>query len=95
MFSTPVTISNSTPPTSINSDTRSMTLATERAGGHVKSRGITDQSLASTTGIMISPRPTCRPWLRRYSQLGLLGQSNDGSLSHPTSAGMAIPNFGP
>jgi hypothetical protein len=65
MFSTPVTISNSTPPTIISSDTRSSTLAADRAGGHVNNRGMTDQSLASTTGIMIRPMPTCRPCVNR------------------------------
>ena len=95
MFSTPVTISKSTPPMIISSETRSSTLAADRAGGQVNSRGMTDHSLASTSGIMISPRPTCRPWFRRYSHFGLLGQSNEKTLSQPTSPGMACPNFGP
>jgi hypothetical protein len=49
MFSTPVTISNRTPPTIISSETRSSTFAADRAGGHVNRR------------IMIRPRPTCNP----------------------------------
>lgn len=95
MFSTPVTISNRTPPTSISSETRSSSWAIERDGGHAKSRGITDHSLASTTGISTSPSPTCSPWLSRYSQDGSVGQSNVGSFSHPTSPGMAWPKRGP
>ena len=75
MFSTPVTISNRMPPTSISSETRSSSWAIDRAGGQAKSLGITDHSLASTTGTMIRPSPTCRPWLRRYSHDGSVGQS--------------------
>ena len=94
MLSTPVTISNRMPPTSISSETRSRTWAIERDGGQTNSRGITDHSFASTTGIRINPNPTCRPWLRRYSQDGSVGQSKVGSFSHPTSPGMACPSCG-
>ena len=95
MFSTPVTISNRIPPTSITSDTRSSSWATDRTGGHANSRGITDHSLASTTGINTRPSPTCSPWLSRYSHDGLVGQSNVGNVSPPTWPGMAWPNRGP
>ena len=95
MLSTPVTISKRIPPTSISSVTRSRTWATDRAGGHPNSRGITDHNLASTTGITTSPNPTCRPWVNRYSHDGVVGQSKVGSLSHPTPEGMACPNRGP
>ena len=95
MFSTPVMISNRIPPTSISSETRSSNWAIDRAGGQVNSRGITDQSFASTIGIRIRPSPTCSPWLSRYSHDGSVGQSNVGSFSQPTSPGMACPNWGP
>ncbi len=45
-----------------------------RTGGHANSRGITDQSFASTTGITASPTLTCSPWLSAYSHDGPLGQ---------------------
>ena len=90
-----MTISNRIPPTTISSVTRSSAWASERDGGQANSRGITDQRFASTTGIIARPRPTCRPWFRRYSHDGLLGQSKLGSLSHPTSNGMACPYLGP
>ena len=78
-------ISNRIPPTSISRETRSSTCAIDRDGGQANSRGITDQSLASTIGIRTSPSPTCRPWLSRYSHDGSVGQSNVGNLSQPTS----------
>ncbi len=80
----PVAISNSTPPTNITSAIRSIALATDRTGGHANNRGITDHSLAATTGTSASPNPTCRPWVSRYSHDGWLGQSKLGSSSHPT-----------
>src|SRR5437879_5979375 len=46
MLSTPVTISNSTPPTSISNDNRSSTWAIDRNGGKTNNRGITDQAHA-------------------------------------------------
>ncbi len=95
MFSTPVTISKRTPPTSISSETRSSSWATDRAGGTTNSRGITDHSLASTTGINTKPSPTWSPWVSRYSHDGSAGQSKVGNFSQPTSPGMAWPNRGP
>jgi len=89
MFSTPVTISNRMPPTSISREIRSITWATDRAGGQANNRGMTDHSLPSTTGMMINPSPTCRPWVSRYNHDGVLGQLNTGRRSHPTSAGIA------
>ena len=52
----PVTNSNSAPPTSRASDSRSSAWAGLRTGGHSNSRGMTDHSLASRTGN--SARPT-------------------------------------
>ena len=52
------TTTNRMPPTSISSVIRSSTWDTERAGGQTKSFGITDHSLARTTGMRISPTPT-------------------------------------
>src|SRR4029079_1758359 len=95
MLRTPVTISKRIPPTSMSNVTRSSTWATERAGGQENRRGSTDHNLASTTGITTRPKPTCRPWLSRYSHDGRVGQSKLGSLSQPTSKGMACPNSAP
>ncbi len=83
------------PPTSMSSETRSISWAIERAGGQVNSRGITDHSLANTTGIKISPSPTCTPWVSRYNRDGLVGQSNTGRCNHLTDAGMAWFSCGP
>ncbi|CNY43406.1 Uncharacterised protein [Mycobacterium tuberculosis] len=94
MLSTPVTIWNRIPPTSISTDNRSSTWAIERAGGHTNSRGIPDHNLASTTGMITSPSPTCSPWVNRYSQDGRVGQVKAGSRSQPTSPGMAWPSCG-
>lgn len=95
MFSAPVAISNRMPPTSSSSDSRSSTWATERAGGHANSLGTTDHSLASTTGMITNPSPTCSPSVSANSHDGRVGQSNRGRRSHPTSAGIAWPNCGP
>src|SRR6185312_4272645 len=94
MNSRPVAISKRIPPTSITSEILSSTWAIERAGGHLNSRGITDHSLAITTGISIRPSPTCTPCDSLYSQGGRDGQSNAGSFSQPTCAGSACPNWG-
>ena len=89
-----MTISNRMPPTSISSDSRSSTWASDRAGGQVNSFGTTDHSLASTMGITTRPRLTCRPCVSRYSQTGRVGQSKYGSRSQPGWAGNAWPNLG-
>jgi len=94
MNSRPVAISKRIPPTSITSEILSSTWAIERAGGHMKSRGITDHNLAITTGTSTRPSPTCTPCVRRYSHAGRDGQSKVGSLSQPTWAGRACPNRG-
>lgn len=75
MLSTPVTNSNSAPPTSSSSEIRSSAWASERTGGRVNSLGTTDHSLASSTGIRTSPRVTCTPCVSRYSQGGSVGQA--------------------
>lgn len=69
-------------------------LGNRGAGGHTNSRGITDHNLASTTGMITSPSPTCSPWVNRYSQDGRVGQVKAGSRSQPTSPGMAWPSCG-
>ena len=76
MFKIPVANSNTAPPTSKNSDSRSRACAGERSGGHSNSLGSTDQSLNSRTGTRTRPRVTCTPWLSRYSQIGWVGQEN-------------------
>ncbi len=94
MLSSPVAISNKIPPTSISNESRSSSCAGERAGGQANSFGATDHSLASTTGVMMNPSPTCTPSVRRNSHDGLVGQSNSGKCSHPTLPGIACPNRG-
>ena len=91
MFISPVTISNRIPPTSMSSVARSNAWATDRAGGHTNSRGITDQSFANTTGTRTSPSPTCRPWVSRNSHEGRVGQSTAGRCNSPTSPGIDWP----
>ena len=72
----PVTNSNSAPPTSRASESRSRACAGLRTGGHSNSRGITDHSFASSTGNSASPIETCRPWVSAYSQDGRVGHPN-------------------
>ena len=55
--------SNSTLPTSSSSDSRSTAIAGLRSGGQANSRGMTDQSFASSTGTATIPTLTCRPWV--------------------------------
>ncbi len=62
--------SNSAPPTSSSSDNRSSPPARFRTAGHANSRGITDHSLASSTGIATSPIVVCNPWLSAYDHAG-------------------------
>ena len=87
MFISPVTISNRIPPTSISSVARSNACAGDFTGGQANSRGITDHSLASTTGTRTSPRPTCRPWVSRKSHDGRVGQSIGGQVQEPDVTG--------
>lgn len=75
MLSSPVTNSNSAPPTSSSNETRSSACPTDRAGGSAKSFGITDHSFASSTGTSTMPPVTCTPWSSRYSQCGPVGQA--------------------
>ena len=77
MFSTPVANSNSAPPTSSRIEMRSSACAAVATGGHANSLGMTDHSLASSTGIAISPIVTCRPWVSAYSHAGLPAGSGD------------------
>ena len=44
---------------------RSTAWATEVTGGKTNSRGMTDHSLASTTGMSTRARVTCTPWVSR------------------------------
>jgi len=88
MFISPVTISNRIPPTSISSVARSNACAGDFTGGQANRRGITDHSLASTTGTRTSPRPTCTPWVSRKSHDGRVGQSIAGRCRSPTSPGI-------
>ena len=70
MLSTPVANSNSPEPTSSRTASRSIDCAGLPTGGHANSRGITDQSFASSTGIAISPTVMCAPWLSAYAHDG-------------------------
>ena len=54
---------------------RSIACAALVTGGQANSRGITDQSFASSHGTATSPTLTCRPWLSAYSHDGPVGQS--------------------
>jgi len=72
----PVANSKTPPPTSRNSEIRSSAWAGLRNGGHSKSFGSTDQSLASRIGTRARPRVTCAPWLSWYAQVGSVGQEN-------------------
>jgi hypothetical protein len=91
MLSSPVAISNRMLPTSNSSEARSSACTGERTGGHANSLGITDHSLASTTGTSTIPSPTCSPCVSWKSQDGRVGQSNGGSCSMPTSPGSPWP----
>ena len=72
----PVANSNSALPTSSATLRRSIAWAGERTGGNWNSRGMTDHSLASTTGTSARPSITCVPCVAAYSQLGCVGQLN-------------------
>ena len=94
MFSSPVTISNRMPADQQQQRTRAPARARASApAASANSRGITDHSLASTTGTRTSPSPTCTPWVSRKSHDGRVGQSNAGSAQQPDVArdGLARP----
>ena|SRR6476661_1092306 len=91
MFITPVTSSNTAPPTSSSSEARSTSWVTERAGGHSKSLGNTDHSLASTTGMSTNPSVTCTPWFTQYNQDGPAGQPGSQDPSNPLSGVVSLP----
>jgi hypothetical protein len=78
-FIKPVASCSSEPPTSSSSEARSSAWPMSRAGGQVKNRGYTANSLASSSGTAHSPLSVCRPWLTRYSCTGRLGSGG----SHP------------
>jgi hypothetical protein len=66
--------------------TRSIASAGDATGGQANKRGITDQSLASSSGMAASPTLTWRPWVTAYSQAGLDGQSKVKGRSFGNSA---------
>src|SRR5919206_1685757 len=90
MFITPVTSSNTAPPTSSSNDARSSRWVSERAGGHSNSLGNTDHSLASTIGMSTKPRVTCTPWVTQYSHDGLAGQVGNHEPSNPLSGVVSL-----
>ena len=61
MLATPVASRKPVLATSSAIDARSIPSAGVRTGGHWNSRGITDHSFASTTGIVTRPRLTWIP----------------------------------
>ena len=61
MFATPVANRKPVLATSSAIAARSIPSAGVRTGGHWNSRGMTDHSFASSTGIATSPAFTCRP----------------------------------
>ena len=63
MLITPETNRKIDEPTSSSRLSRSSEWATERTGGRSNSRGITDQSLASSSGIAAKPAITCSDWV--------------------------------
>jgi hypothetical protein len=50
-------------PTSASRLSRSSACATERVAGRSNSRGMTDQSFASSSGISAKPAITCSDWV--------------------------------
>jgi hypothetical protein len=70
-------------PTSARTARRSIAWDGLRNGGHPKSRGATDHSLASSSGTATMPTVTCRPWLSAYS--------HDGEAGHPKPNGCGPP----
>ena len=77
MFATPVASRKPVLATSSATAARSIASAGVRAGGHWNSRGMTDQSFASTTGMATRPAFTCSPWVNAYSHDGPVGQSKN------------------
>ncbi len=57
--------------------------ATDLSGGHSNSFGMTDQSFAKRIGMARHPETTWSPWVKAYSQVGLVGHV------------VAIPSSGP
>ena len=62
------------PPTRPSSDSRSSALAGLATGGHANSFGMTDHSLASSSGTAMIPTTVCSDWLSANSQAGRVGQ---------------------
>jgi hypothetical protein len=75
MLRMPVAISKTMPPTMKISEIRSSRWAADRTGGQANSLGMTDHSLASTSGTRTRPRHTCRPSVSWNSHTGRVGQS--------------------
>ena len=65
MLRIPVANSNTAPPTRRSRLARSSRLASDRSGGQANSLGMTDHSLASSTGTSANPSRTWVPWLTR------------------------------
>ena len=78
-----------------DSESRSSRLAAERTGGQANSFGMTDHSLASTTGTRTNPSPTCSPSVSWNSHAGRVGQSKKGRWRKPTWAGNGLVKLGP
>src|SRR3954447_24466288 len=94
MFRTPVANSNTALETSRAIARRSTACAGLATGGHAKSRGITDHSFASSTGLAARPTFVCRPWVTAYSHDGRVGQSNVSGRSRVRSTIALWPRSG-
>src|SRR3954451_20250204 len=94
MFRTPVANSNTALETSSAIASRSTACAALATGGHANSRGITDPSFASSTGIAASPTLVCRPWVTAYSHDGRVGQSKVSGRSRVRSTIALWPRSG-
>ena len=71
-------------------DSRSIACAGDVIGGHTNSRGITDHSLASSSGTATSPTFTCSPCVTAYSHDGAVGQPKLSGRSAPAGT-IALP----
>ena len=94
MFKMPVVISKTMPPTTRTRLTRSRNWATDRHGGQSNSLGMTDHSLARTTGTSTRPSMTCTPSRTRYNQLGFVTQSKRYSPKSPFAEFGGLPSLG-